>query len=173
MDNDASAAALLKGWMFLLVVVEACFLITPPREYPKEFRIGPIYAGGNPKGALPPLCRRGGGVHRGGTPSKGSLPYAAFWLLFVRTKSNSGCGAEGPTYKRYGSKAPHIGQKRHHGTLSASIRSEPAPSRHMSSRLMLLGSPPDMVHRHPLRETRTSTRMLAENIPWCSWYYTR
>ena len=128
---------------------------------------------GIPKGALPPLCRRGGGVHRGGTPSKGSLPYAAFWLLFVRTKSNSGCGAEGPTYKRYGSKAPHIGQKRHHGTLSASIRSEPAPSRHMSSRLMLLGSPPDMVHRHPLRETGASTRMLAEGISWCTRYYTR
>ena len=95
-DNDASAAALLKGWMFLLVVVEACFLITPPREYPKEFRIGPIYAGGNPKGALPPLCRRGGGVHRGGTPSKGSLPYACFCLLFPRGKSRSGYGGETP-----------------------------------------------------------------------------
>src|SRR5699024_10980780 len=82
--------------MFLLVVVEACFLITPPREYPKEFRIGPIYAGGNPKGALPPLCRRGGGVHRGGTPSKGSLPYAVFGLLFVRTKSNPGFGGGAP-----------------------------------------------------------------------------
>ena len=55
-------------------------------------------------------------------------------------------------------------QKKHYEILSASIRSEPAPSRHMSSRLMLLGSPPDMVHRHPLRETGTSTRMLAEDI---------
>ena len=53
--------------------------------------------GGNPKGdRRPPLCRRGGGVHRGGTPSKGSRPYAAFWLLFVRTKSNPGPGREGP-----------------------------------------------------------------------------
>ena len=82
--------------MFLLVVVEAYFLITPPREYPKEFRIGPIYTGGNPKGALPPLCRRGGGVHRGGTPSKGSLPYACFCLLFSRGKSRSGAGGETP-----------------------------------------------------------------------------
>ena len=109
MDNDASAAALLKGWMFLLVVVEACFLITPPREYPKEFRIGPIYAGGNPKGALPPLCRRGGGVHRGGTPSKGSLPYAVFWLLFVRTKSNPGYGAGGPENVGARGRSPHKG----------------------------------------------------------------
>ena len=33
---------------------------------------------------------------------------------------------------------------------------EPAPSRHMVFRLMLLGSPPDMVHGHPLRETGSS-----------------
>ena len=46
--------------------------------------------------ARPPLCRRGGEVHRGGTPSKGSLPYACFWLLFARAKSNSGSGAESP-----------------------------------------------------------------------------
>ena len=63
---------------------------------------GPFFAGfpaqcrGYPKGALPPLCRRGGGVHRGGTPSKGSRPYAAFWLLFVRTKSDPGPGRGGP-----------------------------------------------------------------------------
>ena len=50
-------------------------------------------------------------------------------------------------------------------TLSASIRSEPEPSRHILSRLMLLGSPPDMVHRLPLRETGTSTRMPAEGVP--------
>src|SRR5699024_3682287 len=54
-------------------------------------------AGGNPKGGVhPPLCRRGGGVHRGGTPSKGSRPYECFWLLFARAKSNSGCGAKSP-----------------------------------------------------------------------------
>ena len=46
--------------------------------------------------ACPPLCRRGGGVHRGGTPSKGSLSYAVFWLLFVRTKSDPGLGRGGP-----------------------------------------------------------------------------
>ena len=170
--NVASADALLKRWMFLGVRVETSFLGCTSGSIRRNSGQVSSHAGES-KGGEPPLCRRGGGVHRGGTPSKGSRPYAAFWLLFVRTKSNSGCGAEGPTYKRYGSNAPHIGQKRHHGTLSASIRSEPAPSRHMSSRLMLLGSPPDMVHRHPLRETRTSTRMLAENIPWCSWYYTR
>ena len=31
------------------------------------------------KGGKPPLCRRGGGIHKGGTPSKGSLPCAPFW----------------------------------------------------------------------------------------------
>ena len=54
-------------------------------------------AGGNPKGGgRPPLCRRGGGVHRGGTPSKGSLPCACFWLLFARAKSDPGLGRGGP-----------------------------------------------------------------------------
>src|SRR5699024_4950410 len=53
-------------------------------------------AGGIPKGALPPLCRRGGGVHRGGTPSKGSRPYAPFWVLFRRGKRTPGYGAGGP-----------------------------------------------------------------------------
>ena len=51
---------------------------------------------GESKGGEPPLCRRGGGVHRGGTPSKGSRPYACFWLLFARAKSNSGSGGETP-----------------------------------------------------------------------------
>ena len=53
-------------------------------------------AGGESKGGEPPLCRRGGGVHRGGTPSKGSLPYAPFWVLFRRGKSTPGYGAGGP-----------------------------------------------------------------------------
>src|SRR5699024_407330 len=51
---------------------------------------------GDSKGALPPLCRRGGGVHKGGTPSTGSLPCAVFWLLFVRTKSIPGYGGGAP-----------------------------------------------------------------------------
>ena len=56
---------------------------------------------GIPKGdRRPPLCRRGGGVHRGGTPSKGSRPYACFWLLFARAKSDSGYGAESPEIPR-------------------------------------------------------------------------
>ena len=59
---------------------------------------------GESKGGEPPLCRRGGGVHRGGTPSKGSRPYAAFWLLFVRTKSNPGRGGGTPTGQRDGAR---------------------------------------------------------------------
>ena len=52
---------------------------------------------GNPKGdRRPPLCRRGGGVHRGGTPSKGSRPYACFCLLFSREKSRPGSGPGNP-----------------------------------------------------------------------------
>src|SRR5699024_4256768 len=68
---------------------------------------------GFPKGGgRPPLCRRGGGIHKGGTPSKGSLPYAAlsaqdgYWLLFVRTKSNPGLGRGGPGSSGYGDGAP-------------------------------------------------------------------
>ena len=53
------------------------FLVSHPREYPKKFRAGPIYAGES-KGGKPPLCRRGGGVHRGGTPSK------ALWGMPLR-----------------------------------------------------------------------------------------
>ena len=71
------------------------FLVSHPREYPKKFRAGPIYAGES-KGGKPPLCRRGGGVHRGGTPSKGSRPYAPFCLLFRRGKSRPGSGPGRP-----------------------------------------------------------------------------
>src|SRR5699024_417586 len=71
------------------------FLVTQPREYPSLDRTtkGPA---GDSKGGLPPLCRRGGGVHRGGTPSKGSRPYACFWVLFSRENRTSGSGGEAP-----------------------------------------------------------------------------
>src|SRR5699024_8342023 len=72
-------------------------LVMQPRKYPSSDRILGGPAGGFQRGAdAPPLCRRGGGVHRGGTPSKGSRPYACFWLLFARAKSNSRYGAESP-----------------------------------------------------------------------------
>ena len=62
---------------------------------------------GYPKGGMrPPLCRRGGGIHKGGTPSKGSLPCAAFWSLFVRTKSDPGCGAGEAPRKRTRGRSP-------------------------------------------------------------------
>ena len=51
---------------------------------------------GDSKGGKPPLCRRGGGIHKGGTPSKGSLPYAPFWVLFRRGKSTPGYGGGAP-----------------------------------------------------------------------------
>lgn len=44
------------------------------------------------------------------------------------------------------------------------MRTNRPPASHRDPRLMLLGSPPDMVHRLPLRETGTSTRMPAEDI---------
>ena len=77
-------------------------------------------AGGNPKGGgRPLLCRRGGGVHRGGTPSKGSRPYACFWLLFARAKSNSGCGAESPI--RFRKETCFSPPARRHANLSPSV----------------------------------------------------
>ena len=93
--NDASATALLKGEMFLLVLVETGFFRCSIGSIRRSSGQVSSYAGES-KGGSPPLCRCGGGVHRGGTPSKGSLPYAAFWLLFVRTKSNPGFGGGAP-----------------------------------------------------------------------------
>ena len=94
--DDASAAALLKRWMFLGVRVEAWFLKCSPGSSRRKQGQLQILRGIPKGGGSPPLCRRGGGVHRGGTPSKGSRPYAAFWLLFVRTKSNPGSGGGAP-----------------------------------------------------------------------------
>ena len=102
MVNETSAAALLKGDMFLLVLGGDFFHIRNRAlvEYPGSAHknTGQLQVlRGIPKGdRRPPLCRRGGGVHRGGTPSKGSRPYACFWLLFARAKSDPGLGRGGP-----------------------------------------------------------------------------
>ena len=102
MVNETSADALLKGDIFLLVLGGDFFHIRNRAlvEYPGSAHknTGQLQGRrGIPKGdRRPPLCRRGGGVHRGGTPSKGSLPYACFCLLFPRGKSRSGAGAGGP-----------------------------------------------------------------------------
>ena len=52
-----------------------------------------------------------------------------------------------------GQKQRFFAKKREKRRTLPSIPSESAPSRHIVFRLMLLGSPPDMVHGHPLRET--------------------
>ena len=94
--NDTSASGPVKEIAVSLVAYRNIFLEAHPREYPKEFRTA-IGSAGDSKGGEPPLCRRGGGVHRGGTPSKGSRPYAPFCLLFRRGKSRPGHGAGSPT----------------------------------------------------------------------------
>ena len=94
--NDAPPTGLLKGYMFLLVLDETSFLGCTSGSIRRNSGQVSSHAGVS-KGGEPPLCRRGGGVHRGGTPSKGSRPYAPFCLLFRRGKSRSGCRAEGPT----------------------------------------------------------------------------
>ena len=72
-------------------------ILRGPRAVHRTVR-GRIQRGGR----SPLIGRRGGGVHRGGTPSKGSLPYAClsaqdgYCLLFPRGKSRSGCGGEAP-----------------------------------------------------------------------------
>ena len=93
--DDTPPAGLLKRWMFLLVLVETWFLGRSLGSIRRNSGQVSSYAGES-KGGEPPLCRRGGGVHRGGTPSKGSLPYACFWLLFAQAKSNPGLGRGGP-----------------------------------------------------------------------------
>ena len=102
--NDTPPAGLLKGDMFLGVLGKTIFLYCTLGSIQRNSGQVPSMRG-NPKGdRRPPLCRRGGGVHRGGTPSKGSRPYAVFWLLFVRTKSNPGCGGGTPTGQRDGAR---------------------------------------------------------------------
>ena len=93
--NDTSASGPVKEIAVSLVAYRNIFLEAHPREYPKEFRTA-IGSAGDSKGGEPPLCRRGGGVHRGGTPSKGSRPYAPFCLLFRRGKSRPGPGGGAP-----------------------------------------------------------------------------
>ena len=72
-------------------------ILRGPRAVHRTVR-GRIQRGGR----SPLIGRRGGGVHRGGTPSKGSLPYAClsaqdgYCLLFPRGKSRSGSGGEAP-----------------------------------------------------------------------------
>ena len=67
-------------------------ILRGPRAVHRTVR-GRIQRGGR----SPLIGRRGGGVHRGGTPSKGSLPYACVLLpTFPRGKSRSGCGAKPP-----------------------------------------------------------------------------
>ena len=110
-SNDAPAAALLKGYMFLLALDETWFFgCTLGSIRRTTGQVGVLR--GIPKGdRRPPLCRRGGGVHRGGTPSKGSLPYACFWLLFARAKSNPGYGGGAPAKPRVWGCRPHKEQK--------------------------------------------------------------
>ena len=121
--DDASAAALLKGAYFVRTLAGSP-AYKRFRLWRKPWRKGEFTSpaqvrsigvpgqsagltGGIPKGALPPLCRRGGGVHRGGTPSKGSLSYAPFCLLFRRGKSRPGVwGRGGPTKTGPGGGAP-------------------------------------------------------------------
>ena len=95
-SNDAPAAALLKGYMFLLALDETWFFgCTLGSIRRTTGQVGVLR--GIPKGdRRPPLCRCGGGVHRGGTPSKGSRPYAPFCLLFRRGKSRPGPGGGAP-----------------------------------------------------------------------------
>ena len=78
------------------------------------------------KGGVPPLCRRGGGVHRGGTPSKGSRPYACFCLLFPRGKSRSGSGGETPgsrqiEWQQFGKRNVSPPPARRYANLSPSV----------------------------------------------------
>ena len=65
-------------------------LATRPREYPKKFRTGFIYAGDSKGGLAPPLCRRGKGGHGEKPHRKGFSSRACFCLLFPRGKSRPG-----------------------------------------------------------------------------------
>ena len=93
--------ALLKGYMFLGVLVETCFLITHPRELSKEIQDRSHLCGGFQRGTGVPLCVVAGvGFIGEGPHRKGPAPMACFWLLFARAKSDSGYGAESPEIPR-------------------------------------------------------------------------
>ena len=75
--NETSPAGFLKGYIFLLVLVETFFLRRTLRSIHRQTGYWEVLRGDS-KGGEPPLCRRGGGVHRGGTPSK------ALWGMPLR-----------------------------------------------------------------------------------------
>ena len=81
------------------VSVDACrnmVLETYPREYPKKFRVGPIYAGGIPKGASPLCVVAGEGYIGEGPHRKGPAPMRLFGYFLSAQKVTRGPGAEPP-----------------------------------------------------------------------------
>ena len=68
-----------------------------PREYPKKFRIGLIYAGGIPKGASPLCVVAGAGFIGEGPHRKGPAPMRPFAYFSGEGKVGRGPGAEPPS----------------------------------------------------------------------------
>ena len=68
--DDASAAALLKGEMFLLVLVETWFLKCNLGSIRRRIGYLKVLRRGDPMGGVPPLCRCGWGIFKGEGESK-------------------------------------------------------------------------------------------------------
>ena len=74
----------------------------PPAAKGRQWRVRLWVRGKHPPARRQALSKDARQPRRYKTNMRGYIggrkpPYAAFWLLFVRTKSNSGYGAEGPT----------------------------------------------------------------------------
>src|SRR5699024_2504652 len=84
------------------------FLVTQPREYPKKFRIGPIYAGGIPKGASPLCVVAGVGYIGEGPHRNGPFPMRPFAYFSGEGKVGRGTRAKPPNSfgKKYVSPPP-------------------------------------------------------------------
>ena len=72
--NDASADALLKGEMFLLVLVETWFLKCNLGSIRRRIGYLKVLRRGDPMGGVPPLCRCGWGIFKGEGESKHPPP---------------------------------------------------------------------------------------------------
>ena len=93
--------ALLKGYRHLLMLDEIFCLRRNHGSTHKRTGFLQDWLGGFQRGTGVPLCVVAGVGYIGEGPHrKGPLPYAVFWLLFVRTKSNPGYGAGGPESHR-------------------------------------------------------------------------
>ena len=145
-------------------------LVIQPRKYPKKFRIGPIYAGGIPKGASPLCVVAGVGFIGEGPHRKGPAPMRLFGYFLSAQKVTQGPGAEPP--KSFGKKhvSPPPARRRANLSPSAPIagteRSNPGCGAGEAPFYPRGVNPTDSSTSRPASETTKSRKSWA--CSWCS-----